>query len=114
MRVIHQENNYRITEIPDEHFNLSDLKGECFDASVNTDIHADQLAEEEKTFELLVYSEGVYGYSLEKLAEKCPTCGSGDNWEHIDSCWGFVGQYDNKSKKFNHYIVEELVRQIKC
>lgn len=101
---------YRIRERPDAVADLEDLKGDCFnfEASGYTGTR-EQLAEEEKQFEDLVLREGVFGYVLERWN---PSPGVG--WEHVDSCFGFVGQYspDDKSGLFDHYIVEEMKSQI--
>src|SRR5574343_459629 len=97
-RTIYETENYRITEHLDRSFDLDDLKGDCYNPKVNTDIDADKLREEEIAFESLVESDGVFGYVLEK---KCTACGQ---YEHVDSCWGFVGQYSESDSRFNHYI----------
>lgn len=36
----------------------------------------------------------------------------GIGWEHVDSCWGFVGEYRQGVETYDHYIVDELKRQI--
>lgn len=102
--IIFTQDDFRIVEIHDETYIMADLKGDTYKREVNPDIPEDQLAHEEKEFERLVETEGVYGYELEKWN---PWVGIG--WTHVDSCWGFVGRY---SEKFNHYIVEEMKRQI--
>ena len=99
---------YRIVEIQDEYADMENLKGDTFSAKVNPDLDPVQLRKEEKEFERLVNGVGVFGYVLEKWN---PTPGIG--WEHVDSCFGFVGQYDSRVEIFNHYIVEELKNQIK-
>lgn len=104
--------NFRITEHADTDFDLEDLKGDSYNPKVNPDIDADVLKNEETQFEALVEREGVFGYVLERWN---PSPGMG--WEHLDSCWGFVGQYDESSTNSNHYIVDEMKamteRQIK-
>jgi hypothetical protein len=70
---------------------------------VNSDIPREQLEKELEEFRDLVDREGVYGYILQKWN---PAIGKG--WEHIDSCWGFVGQYTELDATFNHYIIEEM------
>jgi hypothetical protein len=103
------DGEYRIVEKPDQNIELGDLKGDCFDPKANPDIDPSELKEDERDFEALVEREGVYGYVLEKW-NPSPGCG----YEHVDSCWGFVGQYSesDRSGKFDHYIVEEYLREI--
>lgn len=103
------DKTYRILEIYDETtlYDLENLKGDCFNPEVNPDIDIEELKKQEKAFEKKVYNEGVYGYVLEKWNPE-----PGIGYEHLDSCWGFVGQYDENSEEYNHYIVEELMSQI--
>jgi hypothetical protein len=82
---------------------MENLKGDCFNPKVNTDIPEEVLKNGEREFEELVNQEGVFGYVLERWNPK-----PGIGWEHIDSCWGFVGQYSESDERFNHYTVEEL------
>lgn len=110
-KVIHEseDKTYRIIEIEDHFFNFEDLKGDCFNPKVNTDIDSKKLAKEEREFEDLVNREGVFGYALERWN---PSIGIG--WEHVDSCYGFVGQYNENQERFKHYIVDELKGIIKA
>ena len=109
VRIIHEskDGKYRIIEHEDQHMDLENLKGDCFNPKVNTDIPEEKLRAEELEFEELVNREGVFGYVLEAWNPE-PGCG----WEHVDSCWGFVGQYSSSETTFNHYIVDELKNQI--
>lgn len=104
-RIIWQSEDatYRILEIADGLADMENLKGDTFNPKVNTDMPAEQLLAEEKQFEQLVEREGVFGYALERWNA---TPGAG--YEHVDSCWGFVGSYTPTEDTFNHYIVEEL------
>lgn len=102
-RLIYQAGIYRIMELQDEFYEMDDLKGDSYNPKVNNDIDPEKLKAEEKAFEKQVYENGVYGYVLEFWN---PEIGIG--WEHVDSCYGFVGQYDPKEEKFNHYIIEEM------
>jgi len=106
MRVLFKKDNYRIVEFRDDHFNMEDLKGDCYNPEVNYDIAPETLKSQEQDFENKVYGEGVYGYELQ---EWNPEVDAG--WEHIDSCWGFVGAYEESGDN-NHYIVEYLKSQI--
>jgi hypothetical protein len=103
MRTIKQFGVYRILEIEDFDYSLSDLKGDCYNPEVNSDIDPMELKRQEEEFEKRVELEGVFGYALEKWN---PEVGRG--WDVIDSVWGFVGQYNENSEEFNHYIVKEL------
>lgn len=99
---------YRITETQDDCYDLRSLKGDDYNHEVNPNIPIEKLKLEEKQFEKLVNDVGVYGYTLEKW-NPMPDHG----WEHVDSCWGFVGSYDPNEEHYNHYIVDELKGKIK-
>lgn len=105
-----EDNRFRILEIADECCTIRDLAGDTYDPKHNPDIAPETLALEYKQFQDLVEREGVFGYVLEKW-NPSPDCG----WEHVDSCWGFVGRYSpgDKSGTFDHYIVNELKSLIK-
>lgn len=107
MRVIYKNGPYRIVEIVDEGADLENLMGDCFNPKANPDIDPEKLAEDEKHFLDLVNREGVFGYVLEKWNPE-----TGKGFEHVDSCFGFVGQYTPHEETFNHYIVDELKAQI--
>jgi hypothetical protein len=50
----------------------------------------------------------VFGYALEKWNHEVDK-----GWATLDSCYGFVGDYDeNEGHKNNHYIVDEFVKEI--
>ncbi len=103
---------FRVVEKLDTCADLENLKGDIYNPKLIKEMGykgtAEELRVEEIEFEELVNREGVYGYVLEKWN---PMPGKG--WEHVDSCWGFVGQFSESDEKFNHYIVEELKGQIK-
>jgi hypothetical protein len=103
MRIIFQIDAFRIVELVDECTTLKDLKGDTYNHEVNPDIPLEQLQIEEKTFERQVETFGVYGYELQRWNSEIDK-----GWEHVDSCWGFVGQYDSKTEMFNHYIVDVM------
>ncbi|MGL4335362.1 MAG: hypothetical protein ACRCST_00605 [Turicibacter sp.] len=107
-RIIYMQGNFRIIEIPDEVSTLDNLVGDFYNPKVNPSINAEQLKSEFEFFKQSVELNGVFGYVLEKWN---PEVGQG--WEHIDSCFGFVGQFEPDQDEFNHYIVEELKQQIK-
>ncbi len=115
MRIIwtSDDETYRIIEKQDLNFDIEDLKGDCFDYEMSGYTGTrEELKQEEKDFDDLVSREGVYGYILE-----CWNPKSNHGWEHVDSCWGFVGQYTPGDKTFDHYIVAEMIetaRGAKC
>ena len=98
--VIYIRHDFRIVEIRDNDFELDNLKGDSFNATINKDINPITLHNQEQGFEYKVYNEGVYGYVLEKWDGHIDK-----GWAHVDSCWGFVGKH---SETNSHYIVEEL------
>ena len=106
-RIVFESNDkrFRILEVADEAYSLEELKGDCYNPDVNPDIP--DLAEQERKFERTVSDEGVFGYILERWN---PAPGIG--FEHVDSCWGFVGMYDPKIEFNNHYIVAEMLESI--
>jgi hypothetical protein len=104
------DQTFRIVEHVDLDADIDDLKGDCFDprhmaAMYDSDMTAERLAEDEKLFEEKVSEEGVFGYELQKWN---PAPGVG--WEHVDSCWGFIGAYDFEHNA--HYIVNEMQSKI--
>jgi hypothetical protein len=101
---IFDSEKYRIMQHPDYDYDMDDLKGECFNPDVNSDINPEQLKAEELKFEKEVLESGVYSYSLEKAKM--------GGWDVIDSCCGFVGAYDSDSERYNHYIVGEMMGTI--
>ena len=105
---IFQSGAYRIIEMLENDYDMENLKGDMYNTKVITEIDATKLKRLEIEFENEVYENGVYGYELQVWDS---TIGSG--WTPVDACWGFVGQYDSKSDKYNHYIVDELKSQIK-
>jgi hypothetical protein len=75
----------RLIVVPDDCYDIDNLKGDCYNPVVNPDIPAERLEAEEREFEEKVGAEGVYGIVGQY---KCPCCGS---WEDADAVWGFVG-----------------------
>jgi hypothetical protein len=96
MRIIFTQGNYRIVEHVDTDTTASEIQGEFLGAQHQRDFYA------------MVEEKGVYGYELDRWN---PAVGKG--WEHVDSCWGFVGQFCETEEMFNHYIVDEMKRAIK-
>ncbi len=93
--VIYEQDNYRITREVSEGHTIEDLAGDSYEGD----------EQGLKDFIDYVNQEGVFGFSLERWN---PSINAG--WEHIDSCYGFVGQTESDGS--DHYIVAELKSQI--
>ena len=106
MRLIYKNRDWRIIERPDDCTSLECLKGDTYSPEANPSVQ--NINAEEAAFEALVATSGVYGYELERWN---PEVDKG--WEHVDSCFGFVGRYSHTEQKFRHYIVDELIKQTK-
>ena len=98
MKVICQIKNYRIIEEIDDISTMEDLKGDSFDIEYFTS--EEERLKCEEAFKRSVYEKGVFGYTLEKWN---PEIGIG--WEHVDSCWGFIGAHNEDNQ---HYIIDEF------
>lgn len=107
MTIIYEKGSYRIIELAEFDYSMEDLKGDTYCPRINDDIPTDRLKTEELEFERLVESEGVYGYELQKWDPQVD-----EGWSHVDSCYGFVGQYSEIEEIFNHYIINEFKRYI--
>jgi len=79
----------RIVEHGDDHCSMDDLKGECYNPDVNSDINPNILKRQEREFESMVESDGVWGYVAQYW--------DGDSWEETDSIWGFAGDSFDES-----------------
>lgn len=97
---------FRVVELVDSDTEFFELCGDSFDQLSNPDKCPLVLKKEEDEFRQVVLEEGVYGYELQRWN---PEPGAG--WEHIDGCWGFIGEYSAESSNRNHYIVPELIKQ---
>lgn len=102
-----QDKTFRILEVVDECTRYEDLVGDCFNPAVNHDIDAEVLKRDEARFKRRWLDEGTFGYVLERWN---PAPGAG--YEHVDSCYGFVGSYQEGAEGYDHYIVAELKSQI--
>jgi hypothetical protein len=103
-KTIYQKGAYRILELKEIYIDLKELKGDCYKPECNHDVSPKLLKSQELVFETKCYEQGVYGYVLEVWDADI-----GQGWTHVDSCFGFVGTHEDE----NHYIVDELKRQIK-
>ena len=99
MLVIYQNGQYRITESEECEWSMEELKGDCFKPANNQHMHPISLAQAEKLFEREVEDGGVYMYELQIWNSEVD-----GGWEHVDSCGGFVGNYEDE----RHYIVDEF------
>lgn len=106
-KIIYSKGSYRIKQVLDIYYSMDDLKGDTYKPELHPDILSKKIRDEEIEFEALVMNEGVFGYELEKWD---PEVGQG--WAHVDSCYGFIGDYDPNSNLFNHYIVDEMIGTI--
>lgn len=92
-------NKYRILQLIDDATTIEDLKGDTYKPETNPTIDPAVLRKEEKAFEELCATEGIFGYALERW-NSTPNIG----YETVDSCFGFVGPYNENNL---HYIVAE-------
>ena len=107
MYTIYETDNFRISERLDLNYDLDSLLGDTYTPELHPELDAKTILEERREFIEAVNNEGVYGYILERWN---PMPGKG--WEHVDCCWGFVGQYQSYNPDRNHYIVEEYKSKI--
>jgi hypothetical protein len=108
-RVIFQtdDKRFRILEHIDECFDFEDLCGDTYKPECHPEIPKAQILAELEQFKDLVEREGVYGYELQRWNPE-----PGQGYEHMDSCFGFVGQYSESDETFRHYIVDEMKETI--
>lgn len=85
LSLIEVSEDIRMIVMPDEDYDIEELKGDTYNPEVNTDIDPAQLKEEEEAFEARVAKEGCTGIIGQY---KCPCCGE---WKDADSVWGYVG-----------------------
>lgn len=95
---------FRITQNEDYGSTMDDLKGDMFNPDLIKEMGytgtVEDLKRDEEKFEADVVNNGIWGYALEEFKD-------GD-WDVIDSCGGFIGEWDPNNEKFNHYIVQEM------
>ena len=72
---------YRVVQ--DDDWDIEDMKGDCFNPKYVYHLSAEELKEQEREYDEMLYTEGVWGCIIE---EKCEHCGV---WSNTDSCWGF-------------------------
>jgi hypothetical protein len=94
--------NVRLRIVPDEICCLEDLEGDCFNAKTNPDIPASKLERDREEFIAKVNREGVCGVIGEFF--------DGEQWQHSDSCFGFVGD-DWKSSGYDTDIMRATLNE---
>jgi hypothetical protein len=89
IELISEDENVRLKFVQDEYVCYEDLAGDTYNVEYNADSVPGgerTILAQEKAFKALIDNEGVWGFVIEK---KCPQC---NQWEHYESCWGFVGE----------------------
>lgn len=107
MKVIYQKLRFRIIEVIDECTTFEDLIGDCYSPDANPDIDKETLASDLRKFMRRYDSECVYGYELQEWNSEID-----GGWTHLDSCYGFLGQYQKNAESYDHYIIQEYIDQI--
>jgi hypothetical protein len=105
MRIIAQHKGWWIIEDLDFMWSLSDLEGDSFDPKANPEISLENLKQQQRQFRAQVNNKGVWGYTLQKWNPEVD-----QGWEHVDSCWGFIGRYNAETNP--HDIVTEFLERI--
>lgn len=77
------EPRVRIVEHPDATADLDNLLGDCFEPRHHPEIKPEILERERQAEIDRIERDGVWGYVAEYW--------DGDQWEHADSIWGFIG-----------------------
>lgn len=108
-RVVYETENkvWRIREVLDMVTTFDDLCGDSFKPECNPDIDADDLARDLAKFKQRWLYEGTFGYILERWNPE-PSVG----YEHVDSCYGFVGEYSEGAESYDHYVINEFKQTI--
>ena len=87
---------------PDDSMNIEDLEGDTFNPKVNSDIPRARLEREQKEFREKVNRDGVWGVIGEYW--------DGEEWQHADSCFGFVGD-QWKDSGYDIHIMSSTLEQ---
>lgn len=99
-----ERGNVRLRVVPDEMRTLEDLEGDCFNPKANPDISASKLERDRDEFIAKVNHEGVWGIVGEYF--------DGEQWQHTDSCFGFVGD-DWKHSGYDADIMRATLNEAK-
>lgn len=85
---------------PDECCSYDDLCGDTYDVALNASTVPGgkrTIEAQEKSFKRTIERDGVWGFVIEYRKPDCDKCGRQGAWEHVDSCWGFVGEIDDSA-----------------
>jgi hypothetical protein len=96
--------NVRLRAVPDEMCSLEDLEGDCFNPKANPEIPPSKLESDRQEFIAKVNREGVWGIIGEYF--------DGEQWQHADSCFGFVGD-DWKHSGYDTDIMRATLNEAK-
>lgn len=78
------EATVRLLIVPDHHYSLADLAGDCYRPECNPNVPRSKLDKEYAAFVTRIEVDGVCGIVAEYRDHN-------GEWEHADSCFGFVG-----------------------
>jgi hypothetical protein len=78
-----QRGNVRLRIVPDDICSLEDLEGDLFNPRANPGISDSRLQRDREVFIAKVNREGVWGVVGEYF--------DAEDWQHADSCFGFIG-----------------------
>lgn len=94
----------RLRIVGDDCVDLGNLFGDTFNPDVNTDIPASRLERERSAEIERVNRDGVWGVIGEFF--------DGEEWQHADSCFGFIGE-DWKDSGYDTDIMRSALEQAK-
>jgi hypothetical protein len=94
----------RLRIVADDSVDLDNLFGDTFNPKANPDIHPDRLERERQAEVERVERDGVWGVVGEFF--------DGEEWQHTDSCFGFIGD-DWKDSGYDVDIMASTLRQAK-
>ena len=78
-----EDETVRLRIVPDDYVGLDDLFGDTYNPDANPDIPIKQMEREKQEEIDRINRDGVWGVIGEYF--------DGCNWQHADSCFGFVG-----------------------
>lgn len=94
----------RLRIVADDVSSCDDLFGDLFDPKVNSDIPRERLERERQAEIDRVNRDGVWGVVGEYF--------DGEDWQHADSCYGFIGE-DWKDSGYDTDIMRSTLKQAK-
>jgi hypothetical protein len=95
-----QRGDVRLRIVPDDYATFEDLTGDVYSTSANPDIPASRLKREAKIEMERINRLGVVGIIGEYF--------DGEQWQHADSCFGFVGD-DWKNTGYDTDIMQSAL-----